>query len=126
MAFGIAILFSFFESNGSYCQIVCKTFPYILTKCIKIFGQKEKVYAHFIDRKCYYNTRNPPQYIIDFVAEQRNKIPSPNESGIRGRSQNKYMYKAKKETVDTPYIDCLFYFASVPWDSVRIPRCLIL
>ena len=29
--------------------------------------KKENLCAHFFDRVCYYNTRNPPQYIIYFL-----------------------------------------------------------
>ncbi len=37
----------------------------------------------------------PPQYIIDFVANNVTKYLLQNGSGIRGRSR-KYMYKARK------------------------------
>lgn len=51
-------------------------------KCIKNILKFLHVYAHFRDRRCYYNTRNPPQYIISFVAFSVTRIPSPKRAAI--------------------------------------------
>ena len=51
-------------------------------KCIKNILKFLHVYAHFRGRKCYYNTRNPPQYIISFVAFSVTRIPSPKRAAI--------------------------------------------
>ena len=53
-----------------------------LQKMHKKYFEFLHVYAHFRGRKCYYNTRNPPQYIISFVAFSVTRIPSPKRAAI--------------------------------------------